>query len=1171
MYEFWGTHLCRHEKVLFLCLKLLTSRSLLDSICYREERGMWFLGCGIGHDRFSAINLCCFAFVCMLPTVVPISFIDLALEPAIIRTPLIAPPSLSIREAIARMSAARSTCLTQKSAMSPVELTQVEGRASCILAVENQKLVGILTERDVVRLSASQESLEGVTITSFMRSPVVTLAEKNLTSPFIAINLLQRHGIRHIPVLDQQDHVVGLLTHASLQQLLRPVDLLRLRLVSEVMTANVVCASPQQSILDVANLMAEHRVSSVVIVEKMHPPELERPIYIPLGIVTERDIVQFQALELNFEALNARMVMSSPVFAVGQEDSLWAVQQLMQQQMVKRLVVTGTYGELLGIVTQTSVLRALNPLDLYRLAEALEQKISQLEAEKVMLLQERNHELEKQVQKRTMALNAKVEREQVITKVATRIHSTLNVQEVLESSVQDVRSLLGCSHILICQFQPDWSVEVVAESHAEGQAPYLGDVIFDPCFAPNWVEPYLNGRVRVVADIETEEMTECHRQLTRDLNIRAKILVPIVQSEKQLQVSQDQVHGDKLWGLLSVIESDRTRQWTEDEVALVKQLTTQLAIAIQQATVYETAQHELVERQRIESDLRQSEQLYASLAEASPVGIFRTNARGECVYVNEQWTQMMGIPVDEVIGRHWGHGMDPDERDRVFSEWSQAIQNHEPLRVEFQLKKQDKVKFPRWVFAQVVAEQDLEGKLTGYIGTITDISDRKRAEQQLLHNALHDSLTDLPNRNLLMQRLEQSLKRIDQHPNCHFAVLFLDLDQFKIINDSLGHLVGDEVLLTMANTLTRIVGDTHLAARLGGDEFVILLENIHRIQDATRIAEDILTALGEPVQLQDREVFLSASIGIVWGTPAYSQSSDLIRDADIAMYKAKASGPGRYTVFDATMHAQVMKRLDLGNDLKKALDKQEFVVAYQPIVSLSNNHLLGFEALIRWQHPVRGFVSPGEFIPLAEETGLIVDLDRWMLYESCRQLAQWQQEFPQARSLKMGVNLSVQDLRRDSLINDISQMVLLSGIDYHCLNLEVTESMVMEDINSVIDILCQLREKDIQISIDDFGTGYSSLSYLHRLPANTLKIDRSFVSQMQNGGRNYQIVETIVALSKQLGLSTTAEGIETRQQLTWLQALGCEIGQGYLFARPLTTEGIRPLFQSDSLIVPPSD
>ena len=539
-------------------------------------------------------------------------------------------------------------------------------------------------------------------------------------------------------------------------------------------------------------------------------------------------------------------------------------------------------------MTQTSVLNALNPLGLYRLAEALEQKVGQLEAEKAMLLQERHHELEQQVQQRTIALNAKIEREQVMATVATRIHSTLNMQEVLDASVQDVRSLLDCSHILICQFHPDWSVEVVAESRSEGRASYLGDIIYDPCFAPNWVEPYLNGRVRVVEDIEIEPMTECHRQLTRDLNIRSKILVPIVQ-------------GNTLWGMLSAIENDTSRQWTEDEVSLVKQLTLQLSIAIQQATTYATAQTALVERQQVEVDLRQSQQRYASLAEASPVGIFRTNAKGECIYVNKQWLQMLGGTADTVLGRHWCHGLVLDERDRVLDAWSHAIQNNEPLRVEFQLGRSAQEQVPRWVLAQVVAERDADHRLMGYVGTITDISDRKRAEQQLIYKALHDSLTNLPNRNMLMPRLDQSLATVQRHPDAHFGVLFLDLDEFKIINDRLGHLVGDEVLLTIAQTLTRIVGEPHLAARLGGDEFVILLDGIHKIQEATRIAEAILVALEDPIRVRNRDVFISASIGVVWGTADYAQTSDLIRDADIAMYKAKAQGRGRYIVFDAMM------------------------------------------------------------------------------------------------------------------------------------------------------------------------------------------------------------------------------------------------------------------------------
>ena len=439
-------------------------------------------------------------------------------------------------------------------------------------------------------------------------------------------------------------------------------------------------------------------------------------------------------------------------------------------------------------------------------------------------------------------------------------------------------------------------------------------------------------------------------------------------------------------------------------------------------------------------------------------------------------------------------------------------------------------------------------------GLLMDISSPKQANEKLLHYALHDSLTDLPNRNLLMERIEIALNRARRVEDYRFAVLFIDLDRFKVINDSLGHLVGDQLLITIAQKLKLIIRTTDLAARLGGDEFVILLEEFKEVKETIGIAERILAELNSPLELEGRELFVTASIGIVLGKANYSQASELIRDADTAMYRAKSKGKCRYEIFDQQMHTQAMKRLHLENDLCKAIEGQELRVHYQPIFALNTGQIKGFEALVRWQNPSQGLISPAEFIAVAEETGLIVSLDRWVLQEACRQMAVWQAQFSHLPSLEISVNLSPQDLRAPGLIEYIEHTLTEIGLDGCCLKLEITEGMLVEDISNTIELLSQLKIRGIQISIDDFGTGYSSLSYLHRLPVDTLKIDRAFVSQMQETSKNYKIAETIIALSNQLGLATIAEGIETQQQIHWLQKHGCEFGQGYLLSKPLAPE-----------------
>ncbi|XZN96393.1 MAG: putative bifunctional diguanylate cyclase/phosphodiesterase [Microcoleus sp.] len=436
----------------------------------------------------------------------------------------------------------------------------------------------------------------------------------------------------------------------------------------------------------------------------------------------------------------------------------------------------------------------------------------------------------------------------------------------------------------------------------------------------------------------------------------------------------------------------------------------------------------------------------------------------------------------------------------------------------------------------------------------------KAKAELIIHNALHDPLTDLPNRTLLVERLELAINRAMRLKDYFYAVLFLDLDRFKVINDSLGHLAGDLLLTNIAQNLKNYLREADLIARLGGDEFVILLEDVTGIEEVIQITERIQKEFQNPLTINGYEMFISASIGIVLGQKNYHQASDLIRDADIAMYRAKAQGRNSYKIFDATMHTQAVNRLTLENDLRRAIEREEFVVYYQPIVDIIGDRLVGFEALVRWQHPTRGFISPLDFVPIAEETGLIVPLDSWVLQTACKQLARWQNQFPSRFPLKVSINLSAQDLRKPLLIQEIDRTIAATGLDGSYITLEITESMLIENITKTIDLLTQLKARKIQISIDDFGTGYSSLNYLHRLPADNLKIDRSFVNQMQEGNRNYQVVSTIIALSNQLGLAVVAEGIETGQQLKWLQELGCELGQGYLFSKPLSAQEIEIKF-----------
>ena len=618
-------------------------------------------------------------------------------------------------------------------------------------------------------------------------------------------------------------------------------------------------------------------------------------------------------------------------------------------------------------------------------------------------------------------------RETIINRIVQAMRETLVLAEVLQTTADLLHKALQVSHSLI--FQPD-SSQQMRVCYVSSDSFEHDSVIGLPCDFYECYQDELKERKQIAIYRTNDDLPEKVQKIVKEYGIYSFLITPLFYQQIYL-------------GGISLYQSDQERIWSENEMSLVKAIADQCAIAIHQSELYQNAQTELMERKKMEAQLR--------------------------------------------------------------------------------------------------------------------------------HDAFHDALTDLPNRSLFLDRLNHALKLSQRrsHSNSEnlpeqFAVLFLDLDRFKIVNDSLGHSAGDQLLKMVATRLVKCLRGGDTVARLGGDEFVMLLEEIQDINDVIDVAQRIQESLKIPMLIDGNEIFISTSIGIALNSAEYTQPDQLLRDADTAMYRAKELGRQRYEIFNPAMHTEALKKLRLENDLRRAIERQELRVHYQPIVCLKSRQILGFEALVRWQHPDRGLVSPAEFIPLAEETGLIGGIDFWVLEKACSQLRIWQDQFAVAETLTVSVNLSGRQFTKPDLISQIEQVLKKTNLSNTNLKIEVTESILIEKTSLATQILSELKERNIQICIDDFGTGYSSLSYLHRFPIHTLKIDQSFIARLNNNSEDGEIVKAIIVLGINLSLNVIAEGIETAGQLNFLEANNCHAGQGYYLFKPMEANAVTNLLKSIS-------
>jgi len=572
--------------------------------------------------------------------------------------------------------------------------------------------------------------------------------------------------------------------------------------------------------------------------------------------------------------------------------------------------------------------------------------------------------------------------------------------------------------------------------------------------------------------------------------------------------------------------------------------------------------YQQLQLQRIRRELTERNQLFEVITENAADMIAVIDGAGNRVYNSPAYQKVLGYSSEELKSTSSVEQIHPEDQQRVLEAAAKARITGRGERLEYRIRHKDGT----WLILESVATaiQSEEGLAERLVIVNRDITERKRAEEALAHNALHDALTNLPNRTLVLERVRHALALSQRHTSYKFAVLFIDLDEFKVFNDSLGHAAGDALLIQIARRLTvslrsadtvsrpAQMGDPSTfvsVARLGGDEFTVLLEDIKDCGDAIRVAERIQERLKIPFVVEGQEMVITASIGIAFCATSYINPEDLVRDAEIAMYRAKREGKARCQVFDNAMHALAVKRLQLETDLRRALELGEFRVHYQPIVSLQSGQTVGFEALSRWQRP-EGLLSPAHFIQIAEQTGIILPMNRLLLREACLQLREWHLQFPSDPPLTMSVNITPKEFAQPDFADQIGAILVDVGIDPSSINVEITETIAMADPQRSSLLLSELKALGVHMSIDDFGTGYSSLSRLQGFPVDTLKIDRTFVSKIDTDRETRQIVRIIIMLAHNLGLKVVAEGAETAEQVSLLKQLKCELVQGYFFARP---------------------
>ncbi|MEM7794048.1 MAG: EAL domain-containing protein [Cyanobacteria bacterium P01_C01_bin.118] len=1106
------------------------------------------------------------------------------------QVPLVVAPDASLSHVLTEMFQ-RPLSLSEDSAATRL--------TSYCLVMTDGELLGIFTERDVVTLIAQDADLDALTMADVMTSRLITMSAEDLEHPFDVLALLRRHRIRHLPVLDGHDRLLGVITSTSLRQSLQASDLLRLRRVDEVMSTAVVTATPDTPLSDVIGLMATHQVSCVVIVAVNDLSDVQTPI----GIVTERDVVKLWAQSADISGLSVEAVMSTPLQCVSSQESLWAIQGQMQTMGVRRLVVSDG-GGLKGIVTQTSILDAMDPTEMYYTIQVLREEIDQLQAKHLELLQTQAVQLEQQVQ-------------------------------ITESRF---RAIFDHTFQFIGLLNPDGTL-IEANQTALDFGGLSREEVIDK---PFWQTPWW------------ALSTEIQNQLRESIARAAQ--GEFIRYEVEVKGANNQV--------ITVDFSLRPILNTQGDVILI----------IPEG-------RDISDRKRVETELKESQSQYASLVATIPVGVFRTDPQGDCIYVNQRWCDIAGISIASALGTEWAAAIHPDDRARISQEWYQAAQAKQRFQSEYRF--QTPAGIATWVFGQAVAEYDTNDNVSGYVGSITDITSRKLLEvaletekeiaqvtldsigdavittdargqvnylnpvaeemtgwttqaahgrplsevfcvidettrelainpvdrvladrlvtglanhtvlvrrdgqefsiedsaapifsrqnqligvvmvfhdvtqsrtmaRQLSWQASHDALTDLYNRRYFEAELEEMVIAAVQQNQRH-VLCYLDLDQFKVVNDTSGHLAGDELLRQLARLLKRHIRAADTVARLGGDEFGILLTQCP-MDRAVNIAEDLRQAIADyPFVWQDRVFRVGVSIGLVAVNSNSTDAIAVMSAADAACYAAKYRGRNRIQIYqkdNAELNQQRQER-HWSVIIRQALESNRFCLyrqAMMPTQSPQDQATEFYEVLVRMLDDSDQIVSPAEFIPAAERYGLMPLLDRWIVKTCLGHLEQVLQQGTE--DVLYSINLSGTSLSDEQFLEFVNTEFQNVQVPPQCICFEITETAAIADFERATSFIRELNQLGCRFALDDFGSGMSSFAYLKALPVDFLKIDGDFIQDIASDSTTQAIVESIHRVGNVMGLQTIAESVENQEILAKLQAIDINFVQGYGISRP---------------------